>query len=126
VVTWPYSINLAIPEAFRAMGNQLSALMEYGECFTVPLSPTGEEPVTHYGCHTIAKPEFVALIQHAMENLELPPQLVGVEIPQEVLEAFFANLAIEINANDGNPPMDRWLAFLAERGLQTIVPSEDV
>jgi hypothetical protein len=61
------SLVLIVPEANRAAGDGVSVAMGYADpgasTYTVPLSATGQEPATHYGCHTAATDGFAMMVQ---------------------------------------------------------------
>jgi hypothetical protein len=72
-----YSVSLVMicPAAAMAQVNALGAALGHSENeFGVPLSPTGEEPATHYGLHTWATEETALAWTEAETVGELTPE----------------------------------------------------
>lgn len=61
------SLVLIVPKDFQAEGNAISVAMGHdvapGKTYSVPLSPSGSLPVTHYGCHAWATDGFAAMVR---------------------------------------------------------------
>lgn len=50
---------LILPAAQRNIGNALAELISWApDSFSIALSPTGTEPVTHYACHAWAEQSY--------------------------------------------------------------------
>lgn len=60
-----YSLTMIVPASDVEAANAYTDAMKQGAMFTVPLSPDGQLPVTHYGCHTFETAEYVATIEAA-------------------------------------------------------------
>lgn len=60
-----HSLTMIVPAADLEAANAYTVVMEWGPIFTIPLSPDGQLPVTHYGCHTFETAEYVATIRAA-------------------------------------------------------------
>lgn len=62
-------LALILPAADQADGNALACALGHdmppGATFGVPLSPSGAEPATHFGCHGNVMPVFVDLVHGA-------------------------------------------------------------
>lgn len=87
---WNLSIVLIVPAELQDKANRLSCALGHdvlpGNTFSVPLSSDGET-VTHYGCRTSAKQEFVDILTAAGAGM-LPPGFPDpLEDVQEVLAA---------------------------------------
>lgn len=70
---WTLSIVMIVPASLRDIGNRLSCALGHdtlpGNTFSVPLSPTGSEPATHYGCRTAAQQSFADLLMAAGQGV---------------------------------------------------------
>jgi hypothetical protein len=66
---WTLSIVMIVPAELQDTANRLSCALGHdvlpGDTFSVPLSATGAEPATHYGCRTAAQQSFVDLLAEA-------------------------------------------------------------
>lgn len=87
---WNLSIVLIVPAELQDKANRLSCALGHdvlpGNTFSVPLTDNGED-VTHYGCRTTAKQEFVDILTAAGDG-QLPTDFpVPIEDVQEVLAA---------------------------------------
>lgn len=97
------SAVLILPAAYRDAGNAFVVAQGWGEDnFSVPLSATGLEPATHYGCRAEVDQAFVESVQNPMP--EAAP-LVSVMVSS------FA---------DNVQPYDHWIATLAENNLTRV------
>lgn len=57
------SAVMIVPAAGLAAANAFGASMGWGEAnYTVPLSPSGAEPATHWGCRANVTDGFLALL----------------------------------------------------------------
>lgn len=67
-----WSVVLIIPVALREKANLLACALGHdvlpGNTFAVPLSATGAEPASHFGCHTWAQTSFVEMFQAAAQG----------------------------------------------------------
>ncbi len=92
---WNLSIVIIVPSHLQDKANRLSCALGHdvlpGNTFSVPLSDNGED-VTHYGCRTAAKQEFVDILQSASEG-ELPEDFEQpLEDVQEVMAAMIMDV----------------------------------
>lgn len=68
---YDYSVTLIIPNALRDDANRLACAMGWdaaplpGRTFSLPLSPDGSEPATHWLCRFNASAAFVGTLQAA-------------------------------------------------------------
>jgi len=97
------SAVLILPAAYRNAGNAFGVAQGWGEGnFSVPLSASGSEPATHWGCCAEVGPGFLLL----MENP--PPEAAPL-------------LSVMVHSfNDTVMPYDHWTATLAENNLQRV------
>lgn len=96
------SAVLIIPAAHLDAANAFGSASGWGDgCFSVPLSPTGQAPATHYGCRADVSASFVAMAQSPTPDLQWLA---------DVMDADFA---------DGAGP-EHWSAVLADRGLSVV------
>lgn len=115
------SAVLIVPAALREKADKLSQAMGHGSpTYTVPLSETGEEPATHYGCRASAIQEFADMINGAQSGEGVPPlDLEAVELIEQDVAEILANLIADFKpASDMMVHCD---AVLAENGLQRVV-----
>lgn len=97
------SAVLILPAAYRDAGNAFGVAQGWGEDnFSVPLSATGLEPATHYGCRADVTEGFLAMMA------DPPPEAVPL-------------LAVMIYSFEDNmQPYDHWIATLAEKNLTRV------
>ncbi len=111
------SVVLIAPAALRAAANALAEAMGWGpDNYSVPLSPGGAEPATHYGLHTWATDDFLATVAGA-EAGELPPHLGGAGMAPAQVAGLIAQLIISVQGS----AEQHFESVLAERGLQRVV-----
>lgn len=94
-----------IPDADREAGNAYAEKMGWGpNTYSVPLSPTGSPPATHWGCRAQVGPAFRTLLAQRPEDARelLDKARINVKRAAEVAE---------IKAQAG--PHDHWQAELA-------------
>ena len=113
------SVCLILPAAYREAGNALAVALGHdqppGNTYSVPLSPTGQEPATHYGCHTVATQGFVDMIVAGKAN-QLPPGLPeGTANLIEALNYSVREATVE--------PAAHWAEMIAANGMQRIIPA---
>lgn len=86
-----WSTVLIIPAALRDAGNQVAEAMGWGTGnYSVPLSPAGSEPATHYGLHAWASEQFKAWV----EGTEPLPE--GMEAAQPVIDALIYSFRADL------------------------------
>lgn len=77
---YTYSLVLCFTDADKPDGNRLAEAMGHcpkdSDAYTVPLSPTGEAPATHWLCHSWCVPAFAALLGGVAQG-QLPEPEAG-------------------------------------------------
>src|SRR3990172_8325703 len=106
MTVWKYRLNIILPETDKPALNALFTAIgpeTDGEAnsFGVPLSATGQEPVTHRGASGSITEEMRGLIQ-------------------DIFVAEFANCTIEIWPHY----MNNWTEFIAANNLMAIEPED--
>ena len=97
------SAVLILPDAYRDAGNAFGVEQGWGENnFSVPLSPDGKEPVTHWGCRAEVTQSFIDMV----ENPSLETKLL-----LSVLIHSFSNTLT---------PYEHWISVLEENKLQNL------
>ena len=119
---WNLSIVIIVPAALQDKANRLSCALGHdvlpGNTFSVPLSSDGET-VTHYGCRTTAKSEFVAILEAAGQG-QLPPDFPLDEFgvtAQDVADVLGAQI---IDVQDASAMIGHFDDVLAANELQRI------
>ena len=98
------SAVLILPAAYRDAGNAFGVAQGWGEDnFSVPLSATGLEPATHYGCRAEVTEGFLAMMAD--------PPADAVPLLADMVSSFDDNAA----------PFDHWTSVLAENNLARVV-----
>ena len=97
------SAVLILPAAYRDAGNAFGVAQGWGnDNFSVPLSATGLDPATHYGCRAEVDQAFIDSVENPTPEAE---PLVAVMI---------------YSFEDNVQPYDHWIATLAENGLTRV------
>lgn len=122
-----YSVVLLCPANKQAEANRLACAIGHdvmpGKTFSVPCSPTGEEPATHYGCHTVAMQSFVDLFTDAAggtlpditwSDFDLTEQMVADLLP-----------ALVFSARTDLFGLSHFTSVLGDNGLKRVVPAEE-
>ena len=103
------SAVLILPAAYRDAGNAFGVAQGWGEDnFSVPLSATGLEPATHYGCRPDVQPGFF--------DLMADPPVEALPLLSVMISSF----------EDNVQPYDHWVAILELNGLQRVTQNEEV
>ena len=107
-----------------AVGNLVSTALGHqppgAETYTVPLSPAGAAPATHYGCHTWATEGFVDALGACVAQTALPPAPWGaVGLDETAVYAFCMDLIH--SARDTDEPLAHFNEVIAAHGLQKVV-----
>jgi hypothetical protein len=119
---YAYSVVMICPAADQLDANHLSCAMQYdawpGNTFSVPLSPTGESPPTHYGCRGDSTQEFVAILADASDGT-LPDAPWGLfQLTPELVGGVLGRMIVSVLPTDARS--NHFEAVLAENGLQRI------
>lgn len=112
-MSFPHSLVIIAPAALKPAANAIGEAIGWtGDNLSVPLSASGNEPATHYGCHAWAQAIAVAWLTGQAEppaSAYTPEQIAGV----------LAQLTISVDP-DGLQGGEHFQAALAEAGLQRI------
>jgi hypothetical protein len=102
------SAVLIIPADDLDAANAFGVEQGWGEGnFSVPLSPTGAEPTTHWGCRAEVGPSFIEMVENPRPENE---PLVAV-----LVYSFSDSLA----------PYDHWVETLNNNGLSITLETEE-
>ena len=116
------SCVLIITADLQAKADTISEIMGWGpNSYTVPLSATGQEPVTHYGLHAWVDPLFVDMILAAQNTGTMPQPLSDAGMPQSDFTAVISALIASFRPDIGS----HWDDVLIANGLQRITPPDD-
>lgn len=97
------SAVLILPDAYRDASNAFGVEQGWGENnFSVPLSATGLEPATHYGCRAEVDQAFVESVQN--------PTPEAAPLVSVMVSSF----------EDNVQPYDHWIATLTENNLMRV------
>jgi len=97
------SAVLILPAAYRDAGNAFGVAQGWGEGnFSVPLSATGLEPATHYGCRPDVSQDFL--------NLMADPPVEAVPLLAVMVSSFADNVQ----------PYDHWVTTLEANNLMRV------
>ena len=111
-MAFSWSVSIIIPAAalpsFAALGPALGFTADE---FSVGLSPTGQEPATHYGLHTWSRPEFV----HTVTEAETVGSLDAAQTA--ALRAILTVVAVE-----HGDPQETFATAMQAAGVQKIEP----
>lgn len=113
---WVYHVCMMIPAAQVEQANRLAEGLGHGpNNFYIPLSPTGENPPTHYACFTAAQQSFIDLLTATGQGIL--PEIDGMT-PQEVGMTL---MSIVVDVAYQPVPLSHIESFLQANGLQQIV-----
>ena len=117
-------LALILPAADQADGNALACALGHdvppGATFGVPLSPSGAEPATHFGCRATVLPVFIAQVEAArlgtLPDVDWAASgLTGARVHELVA-------ALVVSSDDGGAdPLAHFDATAATAGLSRIV-----
>ena len=97
------SAVLILPAAYRDAGNAFGVAQGWGDNnFSVPLSATGLEPATHYGCRAEVDQAFIDSVENPTPEAE---PLVAVMIS---------------SFEDNVQPYDHWVTTLEANNLMRV------
>jgi len=104
------SCVLILPAALRDAGNALGEAMGWGPGnYSVPLSPSGLEPATHYGLHAWVAQAF-------LDTLDAGALPDGLDFAQADFDALLRALVVSVRVGmDGH-----FDAVCAEQGLARV------
>jgi hypothetical protein len=107
----------------RATGNLVATALGHqdlgAQTYVVPLSASGLEPVTHWGCHTWATDAFVQAISACVTQTALPPApWAAVGLDEAAVFAFCGALIFSVQ--DAGEPLEHFNGVLAANVLQKI------
>jgi hypothetical protein len=115
-----YSVALMIPAGLRDEANRLACAIGHdempGHTFAVPVSSDGQEPASHYACHTWAQQSFVDLLASA--GAGVLPEIEWGEYDLTVDDVAAVLTALVVSAPQATMlDCDAWLAG---RGVQRV------
>ena len=97
-----------IPAALRDAGNAMAEAMGWGgPVFVQPLSPSGDQPPTHWGFPAQVGASFLSLWAN-------PPPEAAALVAQ-----------IETDTREGGDTATHWREVIAARGLVVALPAEN-
>ena len=121
---WDLSIVIIVPADLQDKANRLSCALGHdvlpGNTFSVPLSSDGQDPVTHYGCRTSAKQEFVDILAAAGAG-QLPPDFPLEEFgvtAQDIAEVLSAQI---LDVRDASEMIGHFDSVIAANGLMRVL-----
>ena len=123
--TW--SLTMIFTEADKADANKLAEAM--GHCppgedeYTVPLSPTGSAPVTHWLCHSWCVPAFAEMLGGVAQGV-LPEPEAGGTWSDYGLTAQRVGALMQsaiVSCVDGADPVTHVESVLAAVGLKRLM-----
>lgn len=105
------------------IGNLVSTATDHqdpgGSTYILPLSVNGQEPATHYGCHTWADDDFALAIEACVAQKALPPAPWGaVGLTKKAVYAFCG--ALIWDAREGGNAREHFKEVLAANNLREI------
>jgi len=119
MTSYPHSLVVICPDALRdevlALGMMLDPPIDGG--LSVPLSVDGSEPVTHWGCHAWATPQFVAIMTG-----QVTPEIPGVT--PEQIAAILSQLTVSVDA-EGLTMRAHFDHVIGDLGLRVIETEEN-
>lgn len=132
-----YSLVGIAPASSRDDANRLSCALGHdvlpGNTFSVPLSPTGEAPATHYGYVTVCTATFVEQLAGTAQG-QWPDGIdfEGAGLTQERATEVLGTLVNDLSPDpfDAEKPIltgrAHFEALIAAQGLQVVVPDEPI
>ncbi len=122
---WTHSAVLIAPAPLLDAANALAVAMGWSEgpewpAYTVPLSPTGAEPATHWGLRIGAAESFEAMIDAARAGV-LPEALAGAFPPAQVA-ALVGALIVDIRADAAG----HFAAAIGAAALQVVLEDGEI
>lgn len=122
----PLSMTLILPAEHRDAGNAIAIALghdvEPGYTYSVPLSATGVEPATHYGCRAWVQRGFALLV--AMAQGTQPPEGTApdlIAMAQSVAAQWSDTIAALIaDVRETSEPYQHWMDVLGAHGLAVV------
>lgn len=100
---------MILPASYLDAANAFGIEQGWGEGnFSVPLSATGAEPVTHWGCCADVTEGFLAIMAE--------PPTEAIPLLETMISSF----------EDNVQPYDHWVATLELNGLQRVTQNEEI
>lgn len=122
-MTYSISLALVVPAALRDKANRLSCALGHdtlpGSTYSAPLSSTGDEPATHYGCHAWVQPSFVDILAGAAQGTLPEIDWAEYGLTVEDVTAVVAGLI----ASEPQADLLDIDAWLATHGLARVMPA---
>ncbi|MEM8648469.1 MAG: hypothetical protein AAGF86_19315 [Pseudomonadota bacterium] len=109
----PHSLVVIVPAPLKATAVAMSSALGYTADPSVPLSPSGAEPATHYGLHTWAGTAFVAIMTG-----QVTPTMDGFTA-QEV-EDFRSAIIVSIDLPTSEEARAHFDLTIASLGIQMV------
>ncbi|XWN29983.1 MAG: hypothetical protein ROR55_21175 [Devosia sp.] len=113
MTAYPHTMVVIVPAALKPASIAMSAAMNWDADPSVPLSPTGTEPATHYGLHTWAGADFVAILTG-----QVTPPIEGYTAQQ--VEDFRNAIIVSVDPPTGEEARAHFDLATAAAGLQMI------
>lgn len=118
------AIASILPAAYRTDGDLLMQALGYqpapstgASTYSVPLSATGTEPATHYGCNAQAsEPEVAQMLQGAQQGTLPPIDWAAYSLTPERVLAVVAAMEVEVVDPNSAP----WPVLIQRLGLQVV------
>lgn len=118
------AIASIVPAEYRTDGDLLMQALGYqpdpatgASTYSVPLSATGTEPATHYGCNAqAAEPEVAQMLQGAQQGVLPPIDWAAYGLTPERVLAVVAAMQSEVAAPSAAP----WPVLIQRLGLQVV------
>jgi len=119
-----YAIASIVPAAYRADGDLLMWALGYqpdpatgASTYSVPLSATGTEPATHYGCNAqAAEPAVAQMLQGAQQGVLPPIDWAAYSLTPERVLAVVQAMEAEIVHPNSAP----WPVLIQRLGLRVV------
>jgi hypothetical protein len=117
------SVILIVPAARRQDGHGTAVALGHdddpGHTYSVPLSPTGNEPVTHYGCHWWDSQEKFEWLDRIKAM-----QQVG-QVDRAMTNRLGAAIRTSIKADGEMRPRVHFDTFAESQNLREVTPALD-
>lgn len=120
------SLVLAVPADLQHKANAVAVALGHdvlpSHTYSVPISATGADPATHFGCHTWATDGFVDAINACRSGASPPPAPWGaVGLTEDDVIAVCSALVVSVSDENASP-LEHFETTLAANGLRSIKP----